>query len=439
MFESNIMRCVNRDVVYIKNGDFFYNPAFYMKYKPLDSFKIIDLLYKASSIPQHWLYSMSGVYNILSSISVLRLCAFSLILLLVACASRPEEAKNTRSVLPIEAVDPSLPTDAPIQRTRDNNHTILALSAGGADGAYGAGVLAGWTVNGTRPKFDVVTGVSTGALLAVLSFLGPQYDALAKELYTSQTNKQIFKRRGLNGLFSDSLYDNTPLKTQIEKHITAELLAEIAVEHKKGRRLYVATTNLDAGELVIWDMGLIALGGRSDPVQHFQKVLRASAAVPGFFPPVYIKPKTGVQLRQAHVDGGVKEPLLYANFMGRSSASKKDLYAIINGTTRRYNDTNPVDPKLSSIVQKTITELIRELQSDTIFRHYSRARNSGIDFHLTSIPDDIPISNKSLDFDPERMMLLYDAGFEIGKKGPDRWNTTPPSVLRETGQVASNN
>ncbi len=227
-------------------------------------------------------------------------------ILLVACASRPDEGKTIRTVLPIEAIDPSLPTDAPVQRGRDNNHTILALSAGGADGAFGAGVLAGWTASGTRPSFDVVTGVSTGALLSVLTFLGPQYDDLAKELYTTQTNDHIFKSRGLNGLFSDSLYDNTPLKDQIEKYITVDLLAKVAAEDQKGRRLYVATTNLDAGQLVIWDMGEIALGGRSNPVQHFQKVLRASAAVPGFFQPVYIKPQRGVQLRQAHVDGGVK-------------------------------------------------------------------------------------------------------------------------------------
>ncbi len=273
----------------------------------------------------------------------------------------------------------------------------------------------------------------------MLSFLGPQYDNLAKELYTSQTNDQILKSRGLNGLFSDSLYDNTPLKVQIEKHITPRLLAEVANEHKKGRRLYVATTNLDAGELVIWGMGKIALGGRSDPVQHFQKVLRASAAVPGFFPPVYIKPQTGVQLRQAHVDGGVKEPLLYANFMGRSAANQKDLYIIVNGTTRRYNATIPVKPNLASIAQKTIVELMRELQSDTVFRHYSRAKNTGVKFHLTSIPDEIPVSDKSLDFNPERMMLLYNAGFVVGKKGPQEWNTKPPSVLRETGQLASKN
>ena len=172
-------------------------------------------------------------------------------LVLAACASRPDEGETIRTVLPIEAVDPASPTESPVQRLRDSDHTVLALSAGGADGAFGAGVLAGWTANGNRPKFDVVTGVSTGALLSVLTFLGPQYDALARELYTTQTNDQIFKSRGLNGLFSDSLYDNSPLKAQIEKYITADLLAKVAAEHQKGRRLYVATTNLDAGQLVI--------------------------------------------------------------------------------------------------------------------------------------------------------------------------------------------
>ncbi len=360
-----------------------------------------------------------------------------LCLALVACASRPEEATTTRTVLPTEAIDPVSPNAVPSTRNRDSSHSILAFSAGGADGAFGAGVMAGWTASGKRPKFDVVTGVSTGALLAVLSFLGPQYDNLAKELYTSQTNDTIFKSRGLNGLFSDSLYDNSPLKKQIEKHITASLLAEVAAEHNKGRRLYVASTNLDAGQLVIWDMGEIALGGRTNPVQHFQKVLRASAAVPGFFAPVYIKPQRGVQLRQAHVDGGVKEPILYSNFMGSSAAPQKDLYMVINGTTRKFNDSNPVKPNLASIAQKTIFELMRELQSDTIFRHYSRAKNSGIDFHLTSIPDDVPVSDKSLDFNPVRMRTLYDSGFEIGLQGPAKWNTKPPSVLRETGELAA--
>lgn len=365
------------------------------------------------------------------------LALFMALLIVAGCATRPDEAADIRTILPTEAVDPQRAVNHPSSRERDDHHTILAISAGGADGAFGAGIISGWTASGSRPEFDVVTGVSTGALLSVFAFLGPKYDDLARQLYTNQTNDTIFKSRGLNGLLSDSLYDNTPLKEQIEKFVTPSLLAEVAAEHDKGRRLYVATTNLDAGQLVIWDMGMIAKGGRTDPVQHFQKVLRASAAVPGFFQPVYIKPQRGVQYRQAHVDGGVKEPILYANFMGSSNAQRKDLYVIVNGTTRMFNDTNPVQPNLASIAQKTIFELMRELQSDTIFRHYSRARNSGINFHLTSVPDSITLSDKSLDFDPVRMRSLFDAGYEIGIKGPQNWNTTPPSVLFDNGQLAA--
>ncbi len=349
------------------------------------------------------------------------------LLVLAACATRPEETAAIRTIVPTEAIDIVSPTDAPIERSRDDRHTVLALSAGGPDGAFGAGVIAGWTQNGTRPNFDVVTGVSTGALLSVLAFLGSEYDDLAKELYTTQSNEDIFKNRGLRGVFSDSLYDNAPLQAQIEKHVTQSMLNKIAAEHQKGRRLYVATTNLDAGELVIWDMGRIALGGRTNPLQHFQKVLRASAAVPGFFQPVYIKPKRGVQLRQAHVDGGVKEPILYADFMGRTAAEEKDLYIVVNGSTKRFNASHPVKANLASIAQKTIFELMREIQSDTVFRHFARAQRSGIDFHLTSIPDNIPIPNKSLDFNPVRMQQLYNAGFQIGLSGPETWRSTPRS------------
>ena len=353
-----------------------------------------------------------------------------------ACSAiRPDESQDIRTQTPQEAVDPA---QGPIysgdtaETTDDNKHTVLALSAGGADGAFGAGVLAGWTSHGTRPKFDVVTGVSTGALLSVYAFLGSEYDDLVRELYTNQTNDTIFRNRGLGGILSDSLYDNEPFKEQIEENITPELLTKIAAEYDKGRRLYVATTNLDAGELVIWDMGLIAKGGRTNPVQHFQKVLRASASVPGFFQPVYIKPKRGIQLRQAHVDGGVKEPILYSNFMGNSALKERHLYMIINGTTRRFNASTPVKANLASIAQKTISELIRELQRDTIYRHFIVAKETGINFHLTSIPDNIPIAQQSLDFDPVRMRTLYRSGFEIGSKGIDVWAKVPPTSSQET-------
>ena len=356
------------------------------------------------------------------------LLVICLLVLLVSCASRPDEAEAIRTITPQEAVDPNSSPTALLNSaytSKDNRHTVLALSAGGADGAYGAGVLAGWTASGERPKFDVVTGVSTGALLAVFAFLGPEYDELVRELYTTQTNQTIFRKRGIGAIFGDSLYDNAPFKAQIEKYITPAILQRVAEEHVKGRRLYVATTNIDAGELVIWDMGNIALGGRTNPLQHFQKVLRASASVPGYFQPVYIKPKRGIQLRQAHVDGGVKEPVLYANFMGASTEKERQLFMIINGTTRRFNASTPVKASLASISRKTISELIRELQRETIHRHYVNSQKSGMDFFITSIPDNIPIASKTLDFDPVRMERLYRAGLAEGLKGIEAWARQP--------------
>ncbi|MEL7430142.1 MAG: patatin-like phospholipase family protein [Pseudomonadota bacterium] len=379
-------------------------------------------------------FETSGQAGLWRTGAAMRVAVVLLACMLSACIVRPQESVVIRTQTPLEAVDPDArgPSlqNAAVDSTNDNVHTVLALSAGGADGAYGAGVLAGWTAKGTRPEFDVVTGVSTGALLAVLAFLGPEYDGLVQELYTNQTDRTIFRKRGLGGLFGDSLYDNAPFKEQIERYITQDILNQVAAEHAKGRRLYVATTNLDAGELVIWDMGLIAQGGRTNPLQHFQKVLRASASVPGFFEPVYIKPVRGVQLRQAHVDGGVKEPVLYAGFMGASSLENKKLYMIINGTTRRFNASQPVKASLASITQKTISELMRELQRDTIYRHYIEAREGGVDFHLTSIPDEIPIAQQSLNFDQKRMRELYQVGYREGLAGPETWNTKPPTAAR---------
>ncbi len=358
-----------------------------------------------------------------------RYAAILALLVLVACIQRPKETAEIRTILPMEAIDP---IDAVIHKTKyrdeDGVYRILALSSGGADGAFGAGVIRGWSDSGKRPQFDLVTGVSTGALMAVLAFLGPEYDHLLEKLYTSITNKDIFRKRGLGAAATDSLYDYTPLKKQIESVITEELLAKVAAEHKKGRRLYVATTNLDAGEQVIWDMGDIADGGRTNPLQHFQKVLRASAAVPGYFSPVYIKPQRGIQLRQAHVDGGVKSPILVSDAMYVSRQKKRQLYMIVNGNTAKYNASRPISGKLSDIAQKSISELMRELMDDTVYRGYAGAVNSGMEFFMTAIPDAILPPQKSLDFDTERMRKLFEAGRKIGAEGLSAWMRLPPRL-----------
>ena len=351
------------------------------------------------------------------------------------CVQRPQEAAAIRTLQPMEAVDANATAQQVMARTGvpsvdddDGVDTVLALSAGGSDGAYGAGVLNGWTRSGTRPKFDVVTGVSTGALMAVLAFLGPEYDGKLEEFYTRQTNDKIYRKRGLDGVFGDSLYDNGPLKEQIEAFVTPEILKVVAAEHAKGRRLYVGTTNLDAGDFVIWDMGEIATGSRTDSVQHFQKVLRASAAVPAYFPPVYIKPQRGIELRQAHVDGGVKSPILVTGFMFPADKKPKALYMIINGNTTKLNSSVAVKPTLANIAQKSIVEMMRVLQDETVYRDFIVARNVGASFHLTQIPDSIPLSNEGLDFNAKRMQLLYNAGVADGLKGPSGWLSEPPNI-----------
>lgn len=356
-----------------------------------------------------------------------------LVLTVSACTVRPKEAAAIRTLLPMEAVDVRTPADSIFAATspaeRDGVHTVLALSAGGADGAFGAGVLTGWTKNGSRPEFDVVTGVSTGALMAVLAFLGPEYDGMLESFYTKQTNSKIYRPAG-TGLLGESLYDNQPLKEQIEAFVTQDILDKIAAEDARGRRLYIATTNLDAGELVIWDMGDIANGGRTNSVQFFQKVLRASAAVPAYFPPVYIKPQRGIQLRQAHVDGGVKEPILVKGFMFPDRRIKKRLYMIINGNTTKLNASRPVENKVLPIAQKSIVEMMRQLQDDTLYRGYVLAENAGADFKVTQIPDTIPLTQESLNFNEKRMGRLYLAGHEIGKAGLTAWFDRPPGLER---------
>ena len=349
-------------------------------------------------------------------------------ILLAACGMRPDEATPQIIALqPAEAVTLSGPSPVLKQGPAKDTLNILALSGGGADGAFGAGILIGWTQSGKRPTFDVVTGVSTGAFMAALAFLGPKYDRTLAELYTNQTNDSVYIQKGPEGLLSDSVLDNTPLKRQIERIVTKEFVAEVAAEHAAGRRLYIATTNLDSGDLVIWDMGLIASGNRADRVQTFQKILRASAAVPGFFMPVYIKPQKGIEQRQAHVDGAVKAPVLIGDFMFKSPAKQRNLYVVINGSLARLNNTGPVKPTVSEIGKKSIVELLRSLSQATLYQGYVTARNSGAEFNLVSVPDAVMASTDALDFNPAKMRELFRVGQEIGKKGGP-WLKEPPNL-----------
>ncbi len=232
-----------------------------------------------------------------------------------------------------------------LTKRRSNATTeYLAISGGGSDGAFGAGLLVGWSDAGTRPQFEMVTGISTGALAAPFAYLGSGYDRQLRQMYTAYTTSQIARPQFLAGILGgSSLSDNSRLADMIARYVDANMLRQIAIEHAKGRRLLIGTTDLDAQRPVVWDMGAIASSGHPEALPLFRKILLASAAIPGLFPPVFIDVVAGgKRWKEMHVDGGVTgqvfflpSQIMFAPLDKKYGLySKRNLYIIRNGSTR---------------------------------------------------------------------------------------------------------
>jgi hypothetical protein len=311
---------------------------------------------------------------------------------------------------------------------------FLALSGGGSDGAFGAGVLGGWTAAGTRPEFDVVTGVSTGALTAPFAFLGPKYDVALKDVFTQSTTKDIAIARPIRGLLGgDSLASNSPLAKVVSYYVNDAFLAEVAEQHRKGRRLLIGTTNLDAERPVIWDMGAIAASGRPEALDLFRKVLLASAAIPAVFPPGFVKVAAGnIVYDEMHVDGGATREvfLVPTQFM----AKKVDGRLGINPVRRAYIIRNghvspeykPVKARTLSIAGRAVSSLIKSQGVGDLYELYVFARANNIDYNLAYIPGDF-LDTSTQAFDPVYMGKLYDLGFQLAQAGYP-WKKTPPRM-----------
>ncbi len=350
---------------------------------------------------------------------VLGLLLVSLVVAACAQATRPPVDPDVLAIDPLGSVPPSRAAAAAASIRAGARLEILALSGGGADGAFGAGVLRGWTESGNRPRFDIVTGVSTGALMSVFAFLGPRYDDILEDLYTRTNNSRIYRRKPLlAGLTGASMYDYTPLKHEIERLVNKTLLDEIAREYRRGRRLYVATTNLDAGRLVVWDIGMIAASGHPMRARIVQKILRASAAVPGIFKPVYIQPLPDNPARQMHVDGSVKAPFLVQEFMLLPPARARHVHVIVNGRLKAAEKREAVEPNTIAISRRSIRELLRTMMHRTVFQARILTRRHGGRYHMLSIPESAPPTPDPLDFDPAHMRRLYEIGRRMGRRLP---------------------
>lgn len=310
---------------------------------------------------------------------------------------------------------------------------FLALSGGGSNGAFGAGLLAGWTKNGTRPDFSIVTGVSTGSLIAPFAFLGPSYDDQLTEAYTQLSRDDVFRRKHvLRILSSTSATDNMPLRQLVARYVNDRMVADIAVQNNRGRKLLVATTNLDAGRPVVWDIGAIAASGVAGRTQLIQDILVASSAIPGVFPPVKIKVvANGQTFDEMHVDGGTTNQafLFPANFSLKAQDIKRNrsgiertLYVIRNGKVSQHYEM--VKPRLAAIVSRSLSTLITMQGVGDLYRLYATAKRDGIAFRTIWVPESFTMREQE-PFDPVYMRALHKVGFEMGRAGI-AWAAQPP-------------
>lgn len=332
---------------------------------------------------------------------------------------------------------PNMPRLAQGATTREGRPIIeiLALSGGGGDGAFGAGLLAGWSEGGERPEFEVVTGISAGAIIAPFAFLGPRHDDALHQIWTQYETSEIVTAQILPGLLGGAaLADTGPLEALMSKYIDKKLLREIAHEYRRGRILLIGTTNLDAQRPVVWNMGEIAASGHPHALELFRKVILASAAIPGAFPPVEIPVVAeGKSYDELHVDGGTTREVFVSpvNVPFRTydalypKPPVRRLYIIKNG--KITPEQQVVQAKTLPIVARSIYTLIKNQNLGELYRIYRMAQDDGAAFNFIAVPETFNVKSKEF-FDPVYQSALFEEGRRLGR-GKIPWVTQPPGQI----------
>lgn len=309
---------------------------------------------------------------------------------------------------------------------------LLALSGGGDNGAFGAGLLNGWTTSGTRPEFLLVTGISTGALIAPFAFLGPKYDAVLRDLYTRNQRADIISIRSWWAVLTDdSVADTAPLRSQLRKHIDRAFLDEVAAEYAKGRELWISTTNLDARQRVIWNMTKLAASKHPRALDLFHDVMLASAAIPGAFPPVMFDVELdGKPHQEMHVDGGtMAQVFVYPPNVKLAELSKSEggdrqrhMYVVMN--TRIDPEWAQTERRVISIAGRAISSMIHTQGVGDLYRIYLTAQRDKVQFNMTHIPEDFQHLHPE-EFDNSFMQALYERGYQLAISRR-AWKQLPP-------------
>ncbi len=378
--------------------------------------------------------------------------------------------------LPVDAAPPPIVSDEPAGLRRVEftepldpgaKHTplprrpqhILALSGGGMFGAYTAGVLSGWSRSDQRPEFDVVTGISTGALIAPIAFLGPQYDGLMERFYTRITRKDVFTYQSWVTLpFRDAVASTAPLRDIVDSSMTLEIIGEIGKAHRAGRRLYVGTTNLDTRRFVTWDLGAIAnvsapteperLKKLKDAQKLIVNVLVASCSMPVIFSPVRIEVEiNGKKYTELHIDGAVTAPVFVPPMVFDAAAPDPrrparlqppaNLYLI--QASKSYVEPAPVLSRVLPVLSVSTATLFTSQTRREASNLFHMCRIAGVSFNMTAIPADFPTPKGGLEFDRVEMNKLFEKGFDSGAAGPKWWSAPPERGPGELDTIRGGN
>lgn len=378
------------------------------------------------------------------------------VLLAQGCAVLPDrnplpvEYKNEASVLGSHdlrfwgdesiAIATELPSDPTLEELQEalpglvrQKLNILAISGGGENGAFAAGLLNGWTKTGTRPEFNIVTGVSTGALIAPYAYLGPSYDSVLEHFYTQYSTENLIERRGwLRSLRTDASFDTYGLRSVISEFFNEELMEAIAAEYRRGRILLIGTTNLDAARPVTWNIGAIANSGKPRALELIHDVLLASASIPVIFPPVMIDVEAnGRTYDELHADGGVSRQAFVFELSADADVFKE---LEIIGTGRVFLIRNSklipewktVDRNIFDIAGRSASTMVTSQGLGDLYREYLAARKFDIDFNLAHIPAEFEADNHEL-FDRDYMRSLYKLGYEMAVEDYP-WSKAPPGL-----------
>ena len=309
---------------------------------------------------------------------------------------------------------------------------VLAISGGGADGAFGAGLLCGWTVHGDRPKFQVVTGVSTGALISIFAFLGNEYDTQLRNAYTTIHDNDVFNTRSIFGMLrGDSFATTGPLYHTVAGYIDDKMLAAVAKEHASGRRLFVMTTDLDAQRPYVWNMGAIASSGQSGSLDLFRQIIIASASIPALFPPLYLEVEAnGKPYTEMHVDGGVMgQVFLHLPPLSERSGEIKKLnvHAYIIHNSKVIGEYNAMTPFILPILTRTVATLVRTQGIGDLYEIYEQAKEGNAEYRLAYVPDHFENAHDDM-FDPDAMKKMFEKAYSMSVNGYS-WRDRPPKVM----------